>query len=139
MKWLKSAINGEVSLVKTFWPGAIVYVLLDMFYLQITGVAVVYKEKMYTNETLMAMSTLQLLRPTIMLCLTSVLLGLYTTLTTAAIWQAASKYPVKQWAFWPNLSFLSVLVCLVMTSAEIMFGLSTITGTVINILSRGGM
>ncbi len=139
MKWVKSAINGEVRLVKTFWPGAIVYALLNMFYLQVAGVAVVYEQNMYANEVLASLTTLQLLRPSIMLFFASIALGLYTTLAAASIWQAADKYPVKQWAFWPNLSFLSVLVCLAMTSAEIAFGLSTLKNTLLKILAHGGM
>ncbi len=138
MKWLKAAINGEVSLVKTFWPGAIGYFILNSLYLFISSAVIAEREK-YASEALASLTTRQLLTPPIILLCLSVVLGLYTTLAAASIWQSADKYPVKQWAFWPNLSFLSVLVCLAMTSAEIMFALSLTKDTIFKILGHGGM
>ena len=138
MKWLNAAINGEVSLVKTFWPGAIGYFLLNSLYLFISS-AVIAERTRYENAALSALTTRQLVTPPLILLFLSIVLGLYTTLAAASIWQSADKYPVKQWAFWPNLSFLSVLVCLVMTSAEIMFSLSLAKDTLIKILANGGM
>ena len=138
MKWLNAAINGEVSLVKTFWPGAIGYFLLNSLYLFISS-AVIAERTRYENAALSALTTWQLVTPPLILLFLSIVLGLYTTLAAASIWQSADKYPVKQWAFWPNLSFLSVLVCLVMTSAEIMFSLSLAKDTLIKILANGGM
>lgn len=138
MKWLKAAINGEVSLVKTFWPGAIGYFILNSLYLFISSAVIAEKEQ-YASEALSALTTRQLLTPPILLFCLSIILGLYTTLAAASIWQSADKYPVKQWAFWPNLSFLSVLICLVMTSAEIIFSLSLVRDTIVTILAGGGM
>ena len=138
MKWLKSAINGEVSLVKTFWPGAIGYVILNLFYLLVSGAVITEQEK-FLNAAVNSLTTRQMLTPPLLLLAMSFVLGLYTTLAAASIWQAADKYPVKVWAFWPNLSYLAVLLSLGLTSAEIMFSLPQSIQTIIQILALGDM
>ena len=139
MNFLKSFVNGELSLIKTFWLGFIGYVILNVIYLPASGIAHVYQENL-DNEVMASLTTLQLARPAIILFVLSIILGLYSALAAAALWQAADKYPNNEWSFlnnlWVNFCFLAAIAATAFAAFEIIPGIGIAVSTFSHI---GGM
>lgn len=125
MGWLQTVTNGEAKLYKVFWPGLAGFAVFNILYLRVMGVAVVYEQNMFVSPLLAGKGTFGLLLPAGMLILCGLALGLYTTLASAGIWQAADRYAGK-WPLWPNLAFFLVMLGNVFVLAESLFGLSLI-------------
>lgn len=136
MRWLQSVTNGEAKLYKVFWPGLIGFAVVNILYLRVMGVAVVYDENLFASPLLAEKSTLELLLPALLLAGSGLLLGLYTTLASAGIWQAADRYPGK-WPLWPNLAFFLVMLGDVFVVAESLVGISYVFSTFSKVLTGG--
>ena len=132
MNFLKSFINGELSLIKTFWLGLIGYVILNVIYLPASGIAHVYQENL-DNEVMASLTTLQLARPAIILFVVAIALGLYTALAAAALWQAANRFPNNEWSFlnnlWVNFCFLAAIAASAFAAFEIIPGINIVVRT----------
>lgn len=125
MKWLRAVADGNCKLYTVFWIGFVGFAILNILYLRITGVAIVYQANLFTSPMLEGKTSLELLLPALFLLVASPIFGLYTTLAAAGIWQAADRYPGR-WPLWPNLSFFLVMLGVIMAAVEIIFGVSVI-------------
>ena len=138
-KWYARAIGGESRLIKTFWLGLIGYIFLSSFFLQVSTVAIVYDQNMYTNPLLADKSAFDLLRPALLLLGMSLVYGFYTTFAAASIWQSAYNYPPEKWAIWPNLAFFLTVAGSFAAAIAIIFNLQIIWNSFSQVLAHGGM
>ena len=120
--------NGETKLYKAFWPGLIVFAVVNILYLRIMGAAVVYEQNLFENPLLADKSVLQLALPAMLLLAAGIALGLCVTVVSAGVWQAADRYEGK-WPLWPNLAFFFVMLGNAFALAESLVGISLVAST----------
>ncbi len=125
---LQTVANGDARLYKVFWLGFLGFAVFNIVYLRIMGVATVYERNLFDNPLLADKGTFALLLPALLLLAAGFALGLYTTLISAGIWQAAYRYEGK-WPLWPNLSFFLVMLGNVWVLAECLVGISLVWST----------
>ena len=128
MRWLHAMANGETKLYKAFWPGLIVFAVVNILYLRIMGAAVVYEQNLFENPLLADKSVLQLALPSMLLLAAGIALGLCVTVVSAGVWQAADRYEGK-WPLWPNLAFFFVMLGNAFALAESLVGISLVAST----------